>query len=90
MKKTSIETPSQAVKMPKAEAIEKLSQHGATYRAQLATAKAQLQAAVSPDKYALNFQVNALKRQVNFCKDQITRLKKEPKAEVIWDPKFGA
>jgi len=83
LKNATVETPIQTVKIPKAEAIEKLGKHGAA-------AKAQLLAAVSPDKYALNFQVNALKKQVNFCKAQINRLKKEPKAEVIWDDKFGA
>jgi hypothetical protein len=90
MKNASVETPSQAVKIPKAEAIEKLSKHGAAVKVQFETAKAKLKAAVSPDKYALNFQANALKKQLNFCKAQITRLKKEPRTEVIWDDKFGA
>jgi cell division protein FtsB len=90
LKNATVETPIQTVKIPKAEAIEKFTKHGAACRAQLAAAKAQLLAAVSPDKYALNFQVNALKKQVNFCKAQINRLKKEPRAEVIWDEKFGA
>jgi hypothetical protein len=90
MKKTSIEVPSQNAMIPKAEAIEKLSKHGAALRLQLAAAKAKLQAAVSPDKYALNFQANALKKQVNFCKAQIARLNKEPRTEVLWDDKFGA
>jgi uncharacterized protein (DUF342 family) len=90
MKKVSAETLSQAVKIPKAEAIEKLAKHGAVVKVQMETAKAQLKAAVSPDKYALNFQANALKKQLNFVKAQITRLKKEPRTEVIWDEKFGA
>jgi hypothetical protein len=90
MKKTSIVTPSQSAKIPKAEAIEKLSKHSAAIRVQLEAAKASLHAAVSPDKYALNFQTNALKKQLNFCKAQITRLKKEPRTEVLWDEKFGA
>ena len=90
MKNASVETPSQAVKIPKAEAIEKLAKHGAAVKVQFETAKAQLKAAVSPDKYALNFQANSLKKQLNFCKAQIARLKKEPRAEVIWDDKFGA
>jgi len=90
MKKSTITTPDQAVKIPKDEAIEKIAKHSATVRTQLAVAKAQLQAAVSPEKYALNFQVNALQKQLNFGKAQINRLKKEPRAEVIWDAKFGA
>jgi len=90
MKKSTITTPDQAVKIPKAEAIEKIAKHSATVRTQLAVAKAQLQAAVSPEKYALNFQVNALQKQLNFGKAQINRLKKEPRAEVIWDAKFLA
>lgn len=90
MKKSTIEIPIQEVKIPKAEAIEKISKHGAALRVQLAAAKVKLASAVSPDKYALNFQANALKKQVNFCKAQINRLKKESRAEVIWDDKFGA
>jgi len=90
MKNACVENPSQEVKIPKAEAIEKLAKHSATVRVQLEAAKGQLKAAVSPDKYALNFQVNALKKQLNFCKAQVNRLKKEPRAEVIWDAKFGA
>ena len=90
MKNACVENPSQEVKIPKAEAIEKLSKHGAAIKVQLEAAKGQLKAAVSPEKYALNFQANALKKQLNFCKAQINRLKKEPKAEVLWDAKFGA
>ena len=90
MKKSSVVIPSQEVKIPKAEAIEKITKHGAELRAQLGAAKAKLAAAVSPEKYALNFQANALKKQVNFCKAQINRLKKEPRAEVVWDDKFTA
>jgi hypothetical protein len=90
VKNASIATPVQIEKIPKAQAIERLSKHSAGVRAQLAVAKAQLRAAVSPDKYALNFQANALKKQLNFCKSQINRLKKEPRTEVIWDDKFGA
>ncbi|MDR3670912.1 MAG: hypothetical protein P4L36_08710 [Holophaga sp.] len=82
--------PIQTVKIPKTEAIAKLSKHSAGLRVQLEAAKAQLHAAVSPDKYALNFQVNALKKQVHFCKAQVTRLNKEPRTEVLWDDKFGA
>jgi len=90
MKKSTLVTPSQAVKIPKAEAIEKFAKSNAAARILLETAKAQLKAAVSPDKYALNFQVNALKKQVNFGKAQITRIKKEPGTEVIWEASFGA
>lgn len=90
MKKTIVATPVQTLKIPKAEAIEKLAKSNAATRILLETAKAQLKAAASPDKYALNFQVNALKKQVNFGKAQITRIKKEPRTEVIWEPSFGA
>jgi cell division protein FtsB len=90
MKNTSVAAPGPVVKIPKAEAIEKLSKHSAGIRSQLAAAQLKLKAAVSPDKYALNFQANALKKELNFCKAQINRLKKEPRTEVIWDEKFGA
>ena len=90
MKNATVATPSPIVKIPKAEAILKLSKHGAAVKVQLEAAKAQLQAAVSPDKYALHFQANALKKQLGFCKSQINRLKKEPRTEVIWEAKFGA
>ena len=90
MKNATVATPGPTNLIPKAEAILKLTKHGAAIKIQMEAAKAQLKAAVSPDKYALNFQANALKKQMSFCKSQINRLKKEPRAEVIWDAKFGA
>jgi hypothetical protein len=89
MKNTAAE-PLNAVKIPKAEAIEKLARHVASVKTQLEAAQAQLKAAVSPGKYALNFQVNALKKELHHYKAQIARLQKEPRAVVEWSEKRGA
>jgi hypothetical protein len=88
MKNESVATVSNDVKIPKAEAIEKIAKHLAAVRIQHAEAKVQLGAALSPDKYRLNFQANSLKKQVNFCKAQIARLKKIPATEVTWSDEF--
>jgi len=89
MKNTTTE-PLAAVKIPKAQAIEKLARHVAAVKVQLEAAKAQLKAAVSPGRYALNFQVNALKKEIHHCKTQISRLQKDPRTEVAWSDKYGA
>jgi hypothetical protein len=90
MKNESVATVTREVKIPKAEAIEKIAKHMAAVRVQLAAAKGQLATAVSPDKYRLHFQVNSLKKQANFCKAQIARLKKIPATEVVLSDEFGA
>ena len=83
-------TTSEIIRLPKAEAIEKIAKHLTQVRAQLDTAKAQLKAAVSPDKYVLNFRVNALRKQVNTGKAHIARFKKAPGTDVIWSDSFAS
>ena len=90
MKKTADSTSNQVVKIPKAEAIANLTKRSAAIKVQMEASKAQLQAAVKPGKYALHFQTDALKKQMNFCKSQISRLKKAPGTEVVWDERFGS
>lgn len=90
MKKPDTATPAQVVRIPKAEAIARLSKRGAAIKVQMEAARAQLKAAVKPGKYVLHFQTDALKKKMNFCKSQISRLKKEPGTEVIWDDRFDA
>jgi diketogulonate reductase-like aldo/keto reductase len=88
MSEASVQTP--VVKIPKAEAIERITKNLAAVRVQLAASKAQLLASAKGEKYALHFQVDAFKKQANFFKAQIARIKKEPKTELIWDARFGA
>jgi|GEM_PF-1017538 hypothetical protein len=79
-----------AGRIPKAEAIEKITRSIAAVRVLLAAARIALAAGVSPEKYRLNFKLNALKKQVRSGKAQIARLKREPRADVLWSDKLGA
>lgn len=78
------------VKIAKTEAVERLTKNAAAVKVQLEAATAALKAAGTGEKYALKFQADALKKQAHFFKAQIARLKKEPRAEVIWSDRFGA
>ncbi len=88
MKATPVKTFPSAGRIPKAEAIERITRFVAAIRVLLAAAKTALTAGTSPDKYVLNFKVNELKKQVRSGKAQIARLKREPRAEVLWSEKF--
>jgi hypothetical protein len=90
MKPVILNTPAAALKIPKAQAIERITRHLAELRAQLEVAQAQLKAGVSPGKFLLNLQVNALKKQVHTCKAHLARIQKEPRTEVVWPDKLGA
>ena len=90
MKKSTVSTPVQVVKIPKAEAIANLSKRNASIKVQMEASQAQLKAAMKPEKYVLHFRTDALKKQMNFCKSQISRLKKAPGTEVVWDDRFDA
>jgi regulator of replication initiation timing len=89
MKNSAVEPVVAEVKIPKAEAIEKIAKHLVTVQARLDAAKTQLKTAVT-GKYALNFQVNALKKELHHYKAQAARLKKEPRTEIVWSDKYGA
>ena len=67
---------SRVVKIPKADAIAKLSKRGAAIKVQMEAVRTQLKAAVKPEKYVLHFRTDALKKKMHFCKSQISRLKK--------------
>jgi len=90
MKNTPIESTPSAGKIPKAEAIARITGSLVEIRAQLTAARAELAAGASPGKQVLNFKVNALRKQVRSGKAQIARLKREPRADVLWSDKFGA
>jgi capsule polysaccharide export protein KpsE/RkpR len=90
MKKTSNEQSPAAGKIPKAEAIARITGALVEIRAQLTAARAELAAGASPGKQVLNFKVNALRKRANAGKTQIARLKRDPRAEVLWSDKFGA
>ncbi len=77
-------------RIPKAEAIAQIIRQISDLKAQLEASKAQLKAAVSPGKYALNFQVNALKKQIHACQLRMERVRKDPKADVIWPDQLSA
>jgi hypothetical protein len=90
MKDAPVETVPSPGRIPKAEAIARITQFLAAIRVLLVAARAELAAAVSPGKQLLNFKVNALRKQVRSGKAQIARLKREPRADVLWSDKFGA
>jgi hypothetical protein len=90
LKKPAVAAPVQVVKIPKADAIAKLSKRGAAIKVQMEAIRTQLKAAVKPEKYVLHFRTDALKKKMHFCKSQISRLKKEPGTEVVWDDRFDA
>jgi len=83
-----VETP--VVKLPKADAMARIAKNLAALRVDVVAAKSRLEAAVAPEKYAAHFQFDALRKQAHFLKAQIARIKKDPKAEVIWSDRFGA
>jgi hypothetical protein len=90
MNAASVQASVPVVTISKAEAIERISKNLAAVRIQLAAAKTTLKGSAKGEKYALHFQVNAIQHQANFFKAQIARIKKEPKAEIIWSARFGA
>ena len=90
MKNTPIEPTPSAGKIPKAEAIARITGSLVEIRVQLTAARAELAAGASPEKQMLNFKVNALRKRANAGKAQIARIKRDPRAEVLWSDKFGA
>ena len=83
-----VETP--VVKLPKADAMARIAKNLAALRVEVVAAKTTLDAAPAGGKYAAHFQFDALKKRAHFLKAQIARIKKDPKAEVIWSERFGA
>jgi predicted nucleic acid-binding Zn-ribbon protein len=90
MKNSQIRIDPTITRVPKAEAIEQITRRITALKEQLDMAQAQLKAAVSPGKYALNIQVGTFKKQIHACKAQLDRIKKDPKADVVWPDRLSA